>query len=177
MSDQYKCPLQNDECAVCLEQKSAEITRRSFFASLLGACAGLIATVIGMPMFRYILYPVQAGTRSDKWTEIGDVSEFDNLNTPVTKTISLVQRDGWREATECSRCCRRFVRISGARWRGMRARTSSSARAMAVNSALTESASPDRHLADWIPSMCKSRKANCRCSSSISVPMFLTANF
>jgi menaquinol-cytochrome c reductase iron-sulfur subunit len=97
MSDQYKCPLQNEECAVCLEQKSAEITRRSFFASLLGACAGLIATVIGMPMFRYILYPVQAGSRSDKWTEIGDVSEFDKLNTPVTKAISLVQRDGWRE--------------------------------------------------------------------------------
>jgi menaquinol-cytochrome c reductase iron-sulfur subunit len=97
MKDGNSCPLQNEECAVCIAQNSAEITRRSFFASLLGASAGLIAAIIGMPMFRYILYPVQAVSRSDKWTEIGDVSEFDNLNTPVTKTISLVQRDGWRE--------------------------------------------------------------------------------
>ena len=97
MTDEYKCPLQNEECAVCLAQKSTEITRRSFFASMLGACAGLIATIVGMPMFRYILYPVQAVSRSDKWTEVGDVSEFDNLNNPVTKTIPLVQRDGWRE--------------------------------------------------------------------------------
>jgi menaquinol-cytochrome c reductase iron-sulfur subunit len=97
MSEKSQCPLQNEECAVCLAQKSVEITRRSFLASLLGAGAGLIATIIGMPMFRYILYPVQAVSRKDKWTEIGDVSEFDNLNVPVTKTISLVQRDGWRE--------------------------------------------------------------------------------
>ncbi len=97
MKEQYNCPLQNQECAVCLAQKSAEITRRSFFASLMGACAGLIATIVGMPVFRYILYPVQASSRSEKWTEIGDVTEFQALDKPVTKTISLVQRDGWRE--------------------------------------------------------------------------------
>lgn len=97
MKQEYNCPLQNQECAVCLAQKSAEITRRSFFASLMGACAGLIATIVGMPVFRYILYPVQASARSEKWTEIGDVTEFQALDKPVTKTISLVQRDGWRE--------------------------------------------------------------------------------
>ena len=97
MTQQSNCPLQNDECAACLAQKSREITRRSFFASLLGACAGLIATVIGTPMLRYILYPVQASSRSDKWTEVGSVSEFENIAGPVAKTISLTQRDGWRE--------------------------------------------------------------------------------
>ena len=97
MKEQYNCPLQNQECAVCLAQKSAEITRRSFFASLMGACAGLIATIVGMPVFRYILYPVQASAKTEKWTEVGDVTEFQALDQPVTKTISLVQRDGWRE--------------------------------------------------------------------------------
>jgi menaquinol-cytochrome c reductase iron-sulfur subunit len=48
-------------------------------------------------MLRYILYPVLAGARADKWTEVGEVSEFEKLDTPVTKTIALVQRDGWRE--------------------------------------------------------------------------------
>lgn len=97
MTEQYSCPLQNDECAVCLAQQSAKITRRSFFASFMGACAGLIAAIIGMPMFRYVLYPVQARSKTDKWTDIGDVSEFQGIDKPVTKTISLVQRDGWRE--------------------------------------------------------------------------------
>ena len=97
MREEYNCPLQNQECAVCLAQKSAEITRRSFFASLMGAGAGLIATIIGLPVFRYVLYPVQARARTEKWTEVGDITEFQNIDKPVTKTISLVQRDGWRE--------------------------------------------------------------------------------
>ena len=97
MKEQYNCPLQNQDCAVCLAQKSAEITRRSFFAALMGTCAGLIATIVGMPVFRYILYPVQASSRTEKWTEVGDVAEFQALDKPVTKTISLIQRDGWRE--------------------------------------------------------------------------------
>ena len=91
------CPLQNDACATCLEQKAREITRRSFFASLLGACAGLIATVIGAPMLRFILYPVQSASRPEKWTEVGEVTDFDNIHAPVSKTIALIQRDGWRE--------------------------------------------------------------------------------
>ena len=97
MSEQFNCPLQNKECAVCLAQQSARFTRRSFLASCLGAGAGLIAAIVGMPMLRYVLYPVQAGNRPDKWTEVGDVTEFENIAGPVTKTISLVQRDGWRE--------------------------------------------------------------------------------
>lgn len=99
MTVKFSCPVEYEECAVCLAQQSAQITRRSFFASLLGASAGLITTIIGLPMLRLILYPVQTVSKRHSWTEIGDVSEFDNLDTPVTKTISLVQRDGWREVT------------------------------------------------------------------------------
>ena len=97
MTQQNNCPLNNDQCAECLKQQSAQITRRSFFASMMGACTGLIGAIIGAPMLRYVLYPVQATSRSDKWTEVGDVADFGKLDTPVTKTISLVQRDGWRE--------------------------------------------------------------------------------
>ena len=57
----------------------------------------MIATVIGTPLLRDILYPVQTINKTDKWTEVGDASEFDNIEGPVTKTISLTQRDGWRE--------------------------------------------------------------------------------
>lgn len=89
--------MQNEACATCMAQKAAEMSRRSFFASAVGAFAGLVATVIGTPMLRYILYPVQTVSAARKWTEVGDVSEFNNINGPVSKTIALTQRDGWRE--------------------------------------------------------------------------------
>ena len=97
MTQQSNCPMNNDACATCLEQKSAQITRRSFVASFMGACAGLIATVIGTPMLRYVLYPVRAASTTNKWTEIGDLTEFDKIDAPVSRTIALTQRDGWRE--------------------------------------------------------------------------------
>jgi Rieske Fe-S protein len=87
---------QNDACAACLAKESLQVSRRSFVASFLGVCCGAIATVIGTPMLRYILYPVQNVSKT-KWTEVGDASDFDNIEGPVTKTISLTQRDGWRD--------------------------------------------------------------------------------
>lgn len=97
MSQDSNCPLQNDACATCRAQQSAQINRRSFVASFAGACAGLMATVIGTPMLRYVLYPVHAVSRKETWTEVGQVAEFENVETPVARTISLTQRDGWRE--------------------------------------------------------------------------------
>jgi menaquinol-cytochrome c reductase iron-sulfur subunit len=97
MTEQSNCPLNNDACATCLEQKSAEMSRRSFVASFIGASAGLIAAVIGTPMLRYILYPVRAASTTKQWTEVGDLNEFDKIDVPVTKTIALTQHDGWRE--------------------------------------------------------------------------------
>jgi menaquinol-cytochrome c reductase iron-sulfur subunit len=80
-----------------MEQHAIKVSRRAFFASFLGVFSGAIATVIGIPMLRYVLYPVQAATRAIKWTDVGDASEFAGIDKPVTKTISLVQLDGWRE--------------------------------------------------------------------------------
>jgi menaquinol-cytochrome c reductase iron-sulfur subunit len=97
MRQESSCPMQNEECATCMAQKAADMSRRSFVASFVGAFAGLVATVIGAPMLKYILYPVQTVSAARKWTEVGDVSEFDKLDAPVTKTIALTQRDGWRE--------------------------------------------------------------------------------
>ena len=97
MTQKCNSDIKNDACAACLEKNSQRVSRRSFFASLLGASAGLIATVIGTPMLRYILYPVQASTKTNTWTEVGEAGEFDSIGGPVTKTTSLTQRDGWRE--------------------------------------------------------------------------------
>lgn len=87
----------SDNCAACLTKKPALVSRRAFFASLLGVCSGAVASLIGMPMLRYVLYPVQAATNARNWTQVGDTTEFDNIEGPITKTIALTQRDGWRE--------------------------------------------------------------------------------
>lgn len=97
MSMECQCVPQNDACAACLSQHAAKVSRRAFVASFLGVCSGAMAAVVGIPLLRYILYPVQAATRAVKWTEVGDASEFSNIEKPVTKMISLVQHDGWRE--------------------------------------------------------------------------------
>jgi len=97
MTPESSCLLQKDECTECREHTAVDMRRRSFVATILGACAGAIATVIGTPVVRYVLYPVQAASRTDKWTEVGDISEFEKIDAPVAKTILLTQRDGWRE--------------------------------------------------------------------------------
>ncbi len=79
MNNECGSEVENDACAGCANKEPAGVTRRAFFASLLGVCSGTIAAVVGMPMLRYVLYPVQAATKSSKWTEVGDASEFEKL--------------------------------------------------------------------------------------------------
>jgi len=97
MSQQIHPLCPDKDCARCLEQHRREVTRRSFFASLLGVGAAMIAAVIGMPALKFILYPVRAAKKSEEWSEVGETGEFQSLNAPVLRTIALTQRDGWRE--------------------------------------------------------------------------------
>lgn len=89
--------VDSNDCEGCLRKEEVGVTRRAFFASLLGVCSGAIASVIGLPLLRYVLYPVRTATKASKWTLIGDAREFDNIAGPVAKTVTLTQRDGWRE--------------------------------------------------------------------------------
>jgi Rieske Fe-S protein len=89
------CPDRN--CAECLAQHRRNVTRRSFFASLLGAGTAMIATVIGLPLVKFVLFPLQGAARKEEWSELGEASEFNRVSAPVLRTITLTQRDGWRE--------------------------------------------------------------------------------
>jgi menaquinol-cytochrome c reductase iron-sulfur subunit len=57
----------------------------------------LIGAIVGAPLTRFVLYPVYAKGTSAQWSDVGDASEFEKSDAPVSKTVSLVQRDGWRE--------------------------------------------------------------------------------
>jgi len=97
MAQECESLKEANDCANCLKKESVRVSRRAFFASMLGVCSGAIASVIGLPMFRYVLYPVSTSTKGPKWTEVGDAREFESIAAPVTKTVALIQRDGWRE--------------------------------------------------------------------------------
>ena len=74
-----------------------DVGRRSFLGALLGAGSMMIGAIVGAPLFRFVLYPVYAKSASSKWSEVGDASEFEKCDLPVSKTVALTQRDGWRE--------------------------------------------------------------------------------
>jgi len=84
-------------CAGCAARDMAGIGRRSFIGALLGMSSLLIGGIVGTPLLRFVFYPVYAKGAGGEWSEIGDASEFDKSDGPISKTITFTQRDGWRE--------------------------------------------------------------------------------
>jgi Rieske Fe-S protein len=86
-------------CAHCAAriQNPTLVTRRSFFGTVLGIVSSSMGAILGMSMFRYVLYPVYAKESGKQWSQIGDADEFAGSKGPVSKTISFSVRDGWRE--------------------------------------------------------------------------------
>jgi menaquinol-cytochrome c reductase iron-sulfur subunit len=73
------------------------INRRSFFGVLLGIGSVGMGALLGIPVLRYVLYPLYAKQKKSGWTEVGPIEDFASLDQPVAKTITLTQLDGWRE--------------------------------------------------------------------------------
>jgi len=87
----------SEGCAGCAAREVVDVGKRSFIGAALGAGTMLIGAIVGAPLFRFVLYPVYAKGTSGQWSDVGDAHEFEKGAGPVSKTVSLVQRDGWRE--------------------------------------------------------------------------------
>ena len=87
----------SEGCAGCAAREVVDVGKRSFIGAALGAGSMLIGAIVGAPLFRFVLYPVYAKGTTEQWSNVGDASEFEKSDGPVSKTVSLVQRDGWRE--------------------------------------------------------------------------------
>lgn len=96
MADHDVARTETGGCAHYSAVQAVEVSRRSFFASMLGMGAAAIGAVVGLPLFRFVFYPVYAGSRSTEWSVVGDANDFASTTAPVAKTVSLTQRDGWR---------------------------------------------------------------------------------
>jgi menaquinol-cytochrome c reductase iron-sulfur subunit len=71
--------------------------RRSFLGALLGVAWAFIGSLLGIPVLRYIFYPVTAKSEDSDWAEAGSIGMLANARAPQRCTLDLKQRDGWRE--------------------------------------------------------------------------------
>jgi menaquinol-cytochrome c reductase iron-sulfur subunit len=100
MTHEDEVPTGAEICAGCEAIDAIDAGRRSFFGILLGACSVLIGSIVGLPLSRFVLYPVYAKGTSGGWSDVGDAKEFENTDVPVSKTITLSRLDGWREVVQ-----------------------------------------------------------------------------
>jgi menaquinol-cytochrome c reductase iron-sulfur subunit len=72
-------------------------TRRSYIGWLVGLCTTGVSAVLAVPLVRFLIYPLTAKTTETKWAEIGPAAEFAALSTPVQRSVTVEQLDGWRK--------------------------------------------------------------------------------
>jgi menaquinol-cytochrome c reductase iron-sulfur subunit len=70
--------------------------RRSFLAGLLAAASATVGALLAIPLVRFTLHPVLVRTTEKSWSDVGKVDDFQNLDAPVKKLVTIEQRDGWR---------------------------------------------------------------------------------
>lgn len=99
MTDTGETNKSFDGCAQCAarSQNPTLVTRRSFFATMLAVVSSTMGAMLGLSLFRFVVYPVYAKESEKHWSQIGDVDEFAGSKAPVGRTISFSVRDGWRE--------------------------------------------------------------------------------
>ncbi len=73
-------------------------TRRSYLGWLVGLCTAGVGVVLSIPLIRFSLYPLRSRTTEVKWSDAGSVSDFASLASPVQRSVTVEQIDGWRKA-------------------------------------------------------------------------------
>ena|SRR5437868_1645652 len=81
-------------CAKETETMSPD--RRLFLAGLLAAGGAAVGALLAVPLVRFTFHPVLARTTEKSWSDVGSLDEFQNLDAPVKKLVTIEQRDGWR---------------------------------------------------------------------------------
>lgn len=76
---------------------SASSNRRSFLSALLAAGSATVGALLAVPLVRFTLHPVLVRTTEKSWSDVGKPDEFQNLDAPVKKLVTIEQRDGWRK--------------------------------------------------------------------------------
>jgi menaquinol-cytochrome c reductase iron-sulfur subunit len=64
----------------------------------MGLCTAGVSAVLAVPLIRFSLYPLRAKTTEVKWSDVGPVGDLAPLTTPVQRSLTVEEVDGWRKA-------------------------------------------------------------------------------
>jgi menaquinol-cytochrome c reductase iron-sulfur subunit len=81
------------------DDRVAQPGRRRFLGWVMGIGGAVTATLLSIPLVRFALFPIFAGSSGARWSGLGTADQFSSLSNPVRKTISVMQAAGWQEGT------------------------------------------------------------------------------
>ncbi len=73
--------------------KTRELPRRDFLARMVGAVAGAVAALLGIPGVVFVIGPSQEHTSGD-WVSLGTIDEFP-LRKPRLISATVAKQQGW----------------------------------------------------------------------------------
>ncbi|HLJ17008.1 MAG TPA: ubiquinol-cytochrome c reductase iron-sulfur subunit [Bryobacteraceae bacterium] len=80
-----------------ISASQSEPSRRSYVGWLMGLCSAGVGAALSVPLIRFALYPLTTNTTETKWSDVGPVSDFGAITTPVQRSVTVEQLDGWRK--------------------------------------------------------------------------------
>ncbi|MBV9084905.1 MAG: Rieske 2Fe-2S domain-containing protein [Acidobacteriaceae bacterium] len=63
----------------------------------MGLCTAGAGGALSIPLIRFALYPLRAQTTEVRWSDAGPISDFAAVSTPLQRSITVEQVDGWRK--------------------------------------------------------------------------------
>lgn len=72
--------------------------RRRFFTTMLGLGVAVVGVLQAIPVLRMVFYPITGLSSGFGWNDLGPLSDYDGITTPVRKTIQVLRTDGWRQS-------------------------------------------------------------------------------
>ncbi|MGH9445096.1 MAG: ubiquinol-cytochrome c reductase iron-sulfur subunit [Terriglobia bacterium] len=72
--------------------------RRAFFERVVEIAAACVTVLLAIPFVRFLLYPVFVAGTENPWSNLGSASQFAHLAAPVSRLVTIRQRDGWLES-------------------------------------------------------------------------------
>ncbi|HEX5481981.1 MAG TPA: ubiquinol-cytochrome c reductase iron-sulfur subunit [Terriglobia bacterium] len=71
--------------------------RRKFIGWVLGISGAVIAGLLSVPLIRLALYPVFAKSSRVVWSDLGDLTGYASLTSPIRRVIKIQKTDGWQQ--------------------------------------------------------------------------------
>lgn len=73
------------------------VGRRGFLTWVSGACAAVVAAVVGLPTLRAAGSPATSAPVADSWIKVADDTALLDIGTPVRVDFAQTQNDAWVE--------------------------------------------------------------------------------